>query len=176
MKYEIDLGKPIENLQFMLRNLGIYHDMLPIIAIDGVFGEETLESVMLFQREFFPPVTGVVTKEVWDKIREEEYKIRPELKNPRKIRLFPPGKSSFSWGDQGDSLFLVQTMFLLLGEYIHGIEKEAPTGEYTTILADNLLWLQVASRIPADSILDSLTWDRLSRLYELYITRQDVRG
>ena len=52
------IGQPVRSLQTMLRELSFLYDFLPRLTPDGIFGERTLEAVMLFQREFFPPVTG----------------------------------------------------------------------------------------------------------------------
>ena len=65
------LFNPVQNLQYMLRRLGTRYSFLPKLATDGLFGEETLEAVMLFQRELAPPVTGVVDGRTWDAIRRE---------------------------------------------------------------------------------------------------------
>lgn len=54
----------------MLRRLAREYEFLPELAADGVFGERTLEAVMLFQRELHPPVTGVVDRGTWRAIVE----------------------------------------------------------------------------------------------------------
>ena len=64
------LSNPVQNLQYMLRRLGTRYSFLPQLATDGLFGEETLEAVMLFQRELAPPVTGVVDFPTWYKISQ----------------------------------------------------------------------------------------------------------
>ena len=53
-------GQPIRSLQYMLNQLAIHNDILTRLAVDGIFGERTLEAVMVFQRENGLPVTGVV--------------------------------------------------------------------------------------------------------------------
>ena len=55
----------------MLNRLSLRYDFLPALVPDGVFGERTLEAVMLFQRELHPPVTGVVDRETWQAILDE---------------------------------------------------------------------------------------------------------
>ena len=52
------IGQPVRSLQTMLRTISFAYPFLPRLTPDGIFGERTLEAVMLFQREFFPPVTG----------------------------------------------------------------------------------------------------------------------
>ena len=64
------MGQPVRSLQYMLRRLREGYPFLPELAVDGIFGEETLEAVMLFQRELAPPVTGAVD---WRTYQEEQY-------------------------------------------------------------------------------------------------------
>ncbi|MEG2987840.1 MAG: peptidoglycan-binding domain-containing protein [Oscillospiraceae bacterium] len=57
---------PIEVMQQMLREVSFSHVVLPHIIPNGLFDEATLEAVMIFQRDFIPPVTGIVDYPTWD--------------------------------------------------------------------------------------------------------------
>lgn len=163
-------GNPVSDLQRMLRNLSKKHEFLPTLVIDGIFGAQTLEAVILFQKELYPPVTGVVTKEVWDKMGEEVEKIQGNLSKPRVLRAFPEGRDALDFGDERAEIALFQTMFALLWEKISDIELEDPTGIFSETLRKNVLWLQKVSNLPETGQLDRETWDRLARLYEVYVT------
>ena len=65
------LSKPVSSLQYMLRQLSKTYQFLPELAVDGVYGERTLEAVMRFQREAGLPVTGVVDQATWQGIYDE---------------------------------------------------------------------------------------------------------
>ena len=54
------LSNPVRSLQYMLRRLSSKYSFLPQLAVDGVFGERTLEAVMLFQRELAVAAGGAV--------------------------------------------------------------------------------------------------------------------
>ena len=82
------VAQPIRSLQYMLNRLSLRYDFLPALVPDGVFGERTLEAVMLFQRELHPPVTGVVDRETWQAILDEWLDLERELADPRQIRAF----------------------------------------------------------------------------------------
>ena len=87
------LSNPVRSLQYMLRRLAGKYDFLPQLALDGIFGERTLEAVMLFQRELAPPVTGVVDQRTWDAIRDAWIGLERESAPPRTLRIFPGEKS-----------------------------------------------------------------------------------
>ena len=91
------IGQPIRSLQTMLRELSFVYDFLPRLTPDGIFGESTLEAVMLFQREFFPPVTGRVNQATWDAIsalylQAIARRIRPLQGYPSGEYTVDPGK------------------------------------------------------------------------------------
>ena len=85
------IGQPVRSLQTMLRELSYHYSFLPRLTPDGVFGERTLEAVMLFQRELHPPVTGRVDQGVWDAIAERYLDVLSHTAPPLPLRGFPPG-------------------------------------------------------------------------------------
>ena len=56
MEHNAQMVRPVWGLQYMLSRLAEKHPFLPRLTPDGVFGEKTLEAVMLFQRELLRPV------------------------------------------------------------------------------------------------------------------------
>ena len=68
MEQNAQTVRPVWGLQYMLARLAEKYPFLPKLTPDGVFGERTLEAVMLFQRELLRPVTGVVDRKTWDEI------------------------------------------------------------------------------------------------------------
>lgn len=169
---EYGMSHSVSDLQRLLRELGKIYDFMPLVAIDGIFEEKTLESVLLFQKECYPPVTGVVTKEVWDAMTDEVEKTEKKLSKPRVLRAFPEGRDSLEFGEEQAEIALFQTMFSLLSIKIPDIIPEPPTGVYTEILRKNVIWLQQISGLVDSGALDRETWDRLARLYEITITAE----
>ena len=71
-------GAPVHNLQRMLRTLTSVHREIPLLSPDGIFGEETLEAVMIFQRLMGLPVNGTVDQRTWDALVEEHHQVSHE--------------------------------------------------------------------------------------------------
>ena len=117
------LSNPVRSLQYMLRRLAGKYDFLPQLALDGIFGERTLEAVMLFQRELAPPVTGVVDQRTWDAIRDAWINLERESAPPRTLRIFPGEGYQVQPGMSGASMILPQTMFQLLRQRLEGIAE-----------------------------------------------------
>ena len=148
------VAQPIRSLQYMLNRLSLRYDFLPALVPDGVFGERTLEAVMLFQRELHPPVTGVVDRETWQAILDEWLDLERELADPRQIRAFP---------------LPVQAMFQSLSHVLDGLEPESIDGIHDAASVRNTQWLQEKAMLPQTGELDRETWDILARLYELFV-------
>lgn len=166
------LSNPVRNLQYMLRRLSTRYPFLPQLATDGLFGAETLEAVMLFQRELAPPVTGVVDQRTWDAIHSAWVDLEREVSPPRAVRIFPEEGFQVTPGMSGEYMVLPQTMFQLLSQKLSGIVDSAPDGRHEAASVENTRWLQGLAQLEQTGIMDRKTWDMLSRLYELFITAQ----
>ena len=164
------VAQPIRSLQYMLNRLSLRYDFLPALVPDGVFGERTLEAVMLFQRELAPPVTGVVDSRTWEAIRREWVKLERELVPPRSLRIFPGEGAQMLPGGEGAYMVLPQTMFQLLRRRLEGIVEDEADGQHGDASVQNTLWLQNLAQLEETGVMDRATWDMLSRLYELFVT------
>ena len=89
-------GTPVHSLQRMLRTLTSVHREIPLLSPDGIFGEETLEAVMIFQRLMGLPVNRTVDQRTWDALVEEHHQGSHLLAPPRPAALFPTPCRLFS--------------------------------------------------------------------------------
>lgn len=63
-------GKQVRVIQEQLNAISKNFPLIPKVKVDGVYGEETRESVAVFQEVFKLPVTGIVDKKTWYKISQ----------------------------------------------------------------------------------------------------------
>jgi len=166
------LAQPVRSLQYMLRRLSQTYPFLPEVTADGIFGERTLEAVMRFQKEFFPPVTGVVDAAVWNAIRTKWEEAERTLAAPQAVRVFPGAAP----GENRETMVLPQTMFQLLARYFDGIAPDPADGESTPDSRENIRWLQRSAGLEETGVLDSRTWNALTRLYEVFVTGAGAAG
>lgn len=165
------LAQPVRGLQYMLRQLAQRYPKLPELAVDGVFGEKTLEAVMRLQRELQLPVTGIVDRATWNAIRDGWLALEGEQTAPRPLRAFPGERSNIKPGEEQGFLGVPQAMFQMLGRYFTGIAPHSVDAIHSPASVDNVRWLQRASGRPETGILDRQTWDMLSRLYEAFVVK-----
>ena len=164
------IGQPVRSLQTMLRELSFLYDFLPRLTPDGVFGERTLEAVMLFQREFFPPVTGRVDQATWDAIAALYLQARARLNGPIPCRGYPNCDFSVQPDQDSIHLYLVQSMFRALARLLDGLESAPVTGYNDPATQHNIRWVQRLDGRTQTGVLDQDSWNTIIRLYTLFIT------
>jgi peptidoglycan hydrolase-like protein with peptidoglycan-binding domain len=72
--YEISEGEPLAAtalVQWMLNELTVLYDELPLLSVSGIYDEPTARAVSLFQRVKGLPVTGKVDRQTWNSISAE---------------------------------------------------------------------------------------------------------
>ena len=62
------VGQPIRSLQTMLRVLAQDDGALPNLVPDGIYGQETVNAILAFQRKYGLPTTGITDQATWDAI------------------------------------------------------------------------------------------------------------
>lgn len=63
-----DVGGSVVTLQYFLTLLEQFVDFLPLVTVDGVYGEKTKEAVIAFQKYKALEATGTVDKKTWESI------------------------------------------------------------------------------------------------------------
>ena len=145
------------------------------VAVDGVFGERTLEAVLRFQKRAGLPMTGRADPDTWEAIRTRWWELEGRTGPTRPVRLFPAEGTRVEEGTAREYLILPQTMFQVLSRQFLGIADVPADGVYTAAWADNVRWLQRAGGLPPTGTLDQPAWDALSRLYEVFVVRERER-
>ena len=163
-------GVPVRSLQTMLRELSFHYPVIPRLIPDGIFGEHTLEAVMLFQREFHPPVTGQVDHGTWDAVSALFQSVRPGLSPPLPCRLWPGNGFAVAPGEDSVHLYPVQAMFRGLSQLLEGIEDAPVSGTHDAATPANLRYVQRSAQLPETGLADQATWNALARLYVLFVT------
>lgn len=165
------LSRPVSSLQYMLRQLSFTYKFLPELAVDGVFGERTMEAVMRFQKAAGLPVTGTVDQATWNAIRNAWQAQQPRTGYSRATRIFPSEGIMVHEGETKEYLIVPQTMFNILAGHFEGIAPCEADGYNGPATADNIRWLQKAAGLPETGCLDTATWDALSHLYEIFVVQ-----
>lgn len=164
-------GQPVQSLQYMLNQLAIHDPKLIRLTIDGIFGERTLEAVMVFQREYHPPVTGVVDMATWDAIREAYYQAELQYGFPPPLNVLPCSDYTAGEGQECPPILIVQAMLVSLNKVMSNFAPCGMSGCNDGETPANLRVLQQLAGLPVTGVLDRPTWAYLVQLYHALVTR-----
>ena len=164
-------GQPVRSIQYMLNELAIHDPKLVRLAVDGVFGERTLEAVMVFQRDFHPPVTGVVDLGTWDAIRDAYFRVELLYGAPPPLNVLPSGAFTSAQGDESEPMLIVQAMFVSLNKVMTNFQPCQVNGCNDGKTHTNIRTIQQLSGLPVTGVLDRSTWAYLVQLYQALVTR-----
>ena len=165
------LGRPVKSLQAMLRQISYVYPVIPRLVPDGLFGEETLEAVMIFQREFRLPVTGTVDNATWDAVVLTYARTTQNLENPLLTNRFPDRLSTFSPGDRCVYLLMIQAMFNALSHTLEEVENVPVDGLHAGGSVRNTKWLQRKGNLKETGVMGKDEWNLLVRIYEVFLIR-----
>ena len=71
--YALDIGatgEKVRQLQEQLNTIAGAYPALPVIGVDGIYGEQTRDAVQKFQGVFGLPQTGITDYATWYKVQE----------------------------------------------------------------------------------------------------------
>ena len=161
----------IRDLQHMLNHLSYQYPALPRLAEHGTFDELTLEAVMIFQRDFAPPVTGIVDENTWYAIVSAYQYGQLNYGFPPSLRVFPNGTFATEQGEISAQMRVAQVIFVSLPPTIVNFKRGTPDGINAGANRENLVALQRLAALPETGTLNRATWDFLARLYHIFVTR-----
>ena len=159
-------GKPVRNLQYFLRTISYYYNTVPAVIPDGIFSEQTRESVMGFQKTFKISVTGIVDFITWNKIIavfNEVYEYEEACSRPMAF----PNYTDFSitLGDSPMCIYIIQAMLRFISIYFENFAEFNISGTHDEKSATLVKELQKLFNIEQNGIIDKKTFDMISALY-----------
>ena len=161
------VGQPIRSLQTMLRVLAEDDASLPSLVPDGIYGQETTNAILAFQRKYGLPTTGVTDQTTWDRIvpAYEEAYIRVHKAAPIEI-IMDPGKV-FRLGESSPYIYLLQSLLTQLSNDHPAINRPDHSGVLDESTAKALTAFQLLSDLPQTGELDKITWKQLVHQFSL---------
>ena len=161
-------GSPVRDVQHMLNVLSFSHTAIPRLVEDGVFGERTLEGVMIFQRDFALPVTGVVDYDTWLALRVQTDLIAQRDGAPIPLQIISPQYTPTASGTP--EWEFVRTILTSLSSILNNFPN-TPASD-----SENIRQIQRLAQLPVTGVLDRPTWDILVRLYHALVVRGALSG
>lgn len=165
-----DSGNDVRIIQNQLNSISKNYPAIKFIAMpSGVFDTQTENAVKKFQEIFFLPVTGVVDKATWYKIKRYFVGVR-RLTELNAIGITVeeanlPYENELQEGNSGQSVTAIQ-YYLNVIAYFNGNLNTLPIdsvfGEQTT---NAVKVFQQYFSLPVTGIVDRETWNKINEVY-----------
>lgn len=157
----------VRRIQRALRILNRNGIEVPEVFEDGIYGDETANSVSEYQRNKGFAPTGVVNKETWDNLMNDAGTFI-ELNAPASpVMPFLNDESHLTCeGEECWSVFFAQSMLKFLATLYSGFTDLEVNGINDAVTSKNLKYLQERSdTLYEDGTLDRTTWNALANLF-----------
>ncbi len=164
-----DRGTDVGIVQYYLSFIGRFYDVIPVIAIDSVFGSETRDAVYAFQNQFGLTVDGVVGRQTWYALQDEYDRILRSLPEEYMTysSLLYPGYF-ITTGASGKVVEQVQTMLQVIAEADSAVPMIRVDGVYGAQTMAAVKAVQRLGGLPETGYVGPLTWNAIVNLFNQY--------
>ncbi|MBQ7907526.1 MAG: peptidoglycan-binding protein [Clostridia bacterium] len=162
-----DRKNPILQIQRILRFLDNEENGLARIKPDGIYGENTKDAVMAFQKKYGLEETGIVDKASWDLIQLVNRDTRYKTQGAMPVYILPRYEDYIILPSSRDNyVFVVQHMLNEIGTHYDDIGAVEITGVYDQPTIEAIKSLQRHHLVNDDGVLDAKAFNLLASEYE----------
>jgi len=162
-------GDVVRSMQLYLnRILGRYTDII-INPADGVYGQQTRSSVILFQKLYNLPQNGQIDRRNWyeiSRIYAVEKGLWEMYSEGERIGIgVTPPKQVIRQGDTGTMVLELQFLLGFIAMYHSEIPFAAQTSRFDSLTAEGVRVFQRMYGVAVDGVVGATTW---RMLYDVY--------
>lgn len=164
-----DYGLEVQYIQYYLDVVAYFNDAIPLIAVDGAFGDTTEDAVRQFQRQYGIPITGEVDTQTWATLQRIYNGIVVSLPADFYDNKFPiyPG-IVLKKGLESEAVRLVQEALIAIRPIYPQIPEVKATGYFGDMTVAAIRAFQKIFGIPQTGTVGAITWNNLAREYDQY--------
>lgn len=159
-------GLGVSNLQYFLLYLSQFYSSITPVDIDGVFGNQTRQSVISAQNTFGLTPDGVVGEITWDAIYDAYRGIVDTI--PLQYiegNILPFPGTILRIGSDNDSVLLLQQYINVIAQIYPEVNSVELTGYFGTQTDRAVKAIQELSGLEANGVVGAITWDAITSLY-----------
>lgn len=159
-------GLGVSNLQYFLLYLSQFYSTISPVKIDGVFGNETRESVLSAQNTFGLLEDGVVGEITWNAIYNAYRGIVNEI--PLQYiegNILPYPGILLRIGSDNDSVLLLQQYINVIAQVYPEVNSVNLTGYFGVQTDRAVKAIQTISGLEPNGLVGAITWDAITSLY-----------
>ncbi len=164
-----DRGRYVQILQYYLNFLGFFNPKLPQINVDGIFGQETYDAVLTFQRVYGLTADGIVGRGTWNRLQNAYEGVVNSLPPQYKTyqNLIYPGYI-ITTGAKGGVVRQLQTYINVIAAKVPSVPRVTADGDYGEKTAGAVREIQRINGLTANGQVGPLTWNAIVEMYNTY--------
>lgn len=151
-----DRGPYVRLAQYFLRVVAGYYNSVRPIALDGIFGNDTRNAVIDFQRRFGLTADGIIGPATWNSL----YNVFMGIANTSGLVVPYPG-TLLREGSRGDNVRLMQEYLQTIRQRYTSIPPLSADGIFGPDTRRSVVAFQNTFGLEADGIIGRNTWDRI---------------
>ena len=159
-------GLGVSNLQYFLSYLSSFYSTIAPLEIDGVFGNETRQSVLSAQNTFGLAEDGIVGELTWNAIYSAYRGIVDTI--PLQYiegNILPYPGTLLRIGSDNDAVLLLQQYINVIAEVFPEVNSVELTGYFGTQTDRAVKAIQTLVGLEPNGVVGAITWDEITSLY-----------
>ena len=160
-------GEEVRLIQYYLAVIAYFNGAIPLISIDGVYGQPTVDAVSAFQSFYGLTPTGIVDEATWNLLKDiyiQTVNSLPDTFYGERAKLFPG--YFLAEGMQNEDVEDLQTYLSFIADYYTKIPKIPVTGYFGSQTRDAVTVFQRLFGITANGIVGANTWNAIATQYD----------
>lgn len=154
-------GQEVRIFQYYLAVIGYFYDTVPPIEVTGVFGPETTDAVIAFQKTFGLNPDGIVGRETWNEMYRAYRGIAESMPAvPGTVVLYPG--TALQQGSTGQYVTILQGYLDYLSNTYPEIPSVTVDGVFGPATTNAVIAFQELFGLEPSGTVGPLTWDRLA--------------
>lgn len=164
-----DSGSEVETLQFFLNVVSSVNPYVPPVEIDGIFGQQTFDSVVAFQKFTNLDPDGVVGDKTWHSLYEAFRGVIDTVylsEDVLRITTSPYPGTALTQGSQGESVISLQQYLNAIASANPGLGTINVTGTFDAPTRQAVIRYQQAFDLMPTGTVDEATWNSITNSYK----------
>lgn len=166
---DLKSGQPVRNLQNFLRVISYHYNTVSAVVPDGIYSDQTYQSVKSFQKTFGLPETGVVNQQTWEKIISVYENIEKFYGPPTQISLIPNAEMKICTEEKNELLYAIQSLILCLAHKFRNVPSVDICGVNNEECVNSIKKIQEICGLPQNGEINKQTYDMIAAIYRMFM-------